>query len=92
MAKKNLDLIQKFGFALAGVCFQESYHTCQITQVAGISTGKGHAFSAVRRHIQGVIPVGVTEPVDIMLTYFVEGAQLLDEQMFQNASFIDDIG
>ena len=68
---------------------QRLYNGGEIPQVSGICTGKSDAFPAFCRHIQGIVPVRVSETADIMLSNFVKSSKLLDQKMLQNASGID---
>ena len=61
----------------------------QLPQVAGVGAGEGHALAAVRGHIQRVVPVRAPQPADVVLPYLIEGGQLLDQQMLEDAAGVD---
>ncbi len=58
--------------------FQQADHLCKIQQVPGIGTGKGYAFPVFGCHIQGIIPVCVPQPAEIMGSGFKESGKVLD--------------
>ena len=55
-------------------------------QVAGIGSGKGHAFALLGCHVQTVVPVCTPQPHVAVLSHVKESRDILQQQVLQNGT------
>ena len=79
-------LCQKLYFLYMHPLFQCRKQLCKSPQIACICCRKGNTLSTLICHIQCIIPIGIPQPHVVMFTHFIEGCQMLNQNMFQNAA------
>ncbi len=89
--EQNADFLQKLYRLIRMKAVQKQNQVGKFRQIIGIGTGKSHAFSPLRRHIQGIIPVCIPQAADVMFSDFIKGGELLDDKVFQNTAHIDGL-
>jgi hypothetical protein len=57
--------------------------------IASVQAGESHAFSAVMRHVETVIPIGVFQADDVVLAHIEELNQVLNKHVFENRAFVN---
>ena len=67
------DLCQQFGTAARFPGIQQPQQRGQFPQIARVGTGEGHTLAPVGGHVQGVVPVGAPQAVEVVLAHVVEG-------------------
>ena len=88
-AQQHRQFLHQFRFAAGAAPVQLAEQGRQRPQIARVGTGEGHALAPVGGHIQGIVPVGPPQAVEVVLAHIVEGGELLQQQMFQQGAAVD---
>ena len=83
-SQQLLDFLQQ----LHGVPAVFSQQTGQLPEIPRIGAGERHAFAVFGSHIQGIVPVRAPQAENIVGANLIEGREMLNEQMLQDASQI----
>ncbi len=82
VAQQGPKFFQKFHMPGSGTIGKQADEGGKLQKVPSIGTGEGNAFPMLGRHIQGIVPICIPQPANIVFPYFIKCSKLLDEEVF----------